>query len=544
VVRRHASSPGAAELNKGAATARTLAAAVERHREGRLGEAAGLYRKILADRPKHPDALHLLGLVEHARGSHAEALALIDRAIAADQRIAAFHVARGVVLAALGRTDLAESAVERALALDPGHAEALNASGNLRLTAGDAVAAEACYRQALTARPAYAEAASNLGSALRAQGRLTEAEAALVDALRLRPAYATALANLGLVLQEQGRWREALSAFDRSLAADPRHPAARGNRAMLLLLLGRLEEGFAEYEWRWRMPGFATPPRDFAAPAWDGAPLDGATLLVHAEQGLGSAIQFVRYLAPAAARGARVVLECQPPLLRLFRQSLATGGGPIAQLIAKGDPLPAFDRHLPLMSLPHALGTTLDTVPAAVPYLRADDDDVARWRIRLGASSVPRIGLVWAGNRRHENDHNRSLPAAALAPLVASSPASFFSLQVPVTDDDLAVFPAGRVTDLAPHLHDFADTAAVLQVLDLVITCDTAVAHLAGALGRPAWLLLPIVPEWRWLLDRDDSPWYPSLRLFRQRESGGWAEAIERVSAALPPFIAAAEAGA
>lgn len=529
-----ASRSGRAQRSTAAeAVARTLALAVDRHRAGRLAEAAELYRKVLAQRPRQADALHLLGLVEHAGGRHREALVLIEGAIAASGRIAAFHVAHASVLTALGRRDEAAAAIDRGLALDPANAEALNTLGNLRLAAGDAAAAEAAYRQALTSRPGYAEALSNLGSALRALGRLPEAEAALRQAAALRPGYASALANLGLVLQEQGRLTDALAAFDAALAADPAHAAAHGNRAMLLLLLGRLEEGFAEYEWRWRMPGFATAPRDFGCPAWTGERLDGGTLLIHAEQGLGSAIQFVRYAVLAAERSTRVVLECQAPLLRLFRGSLAGPGGPVAEVIRKGDPLPPCDRHAPLMSLPHLLGTSLASIPAEIPYLAADAADLACWRERLAPARRPRVGLVWSGNPRHENDRNRSLLAAALAPLIAGTAASFFSLQVPARTEDLAALPPGRVVNLAPDLRDFADTAAAISGLDLVVSVDTAAAHLAGALGRPAWLLLPRIAEWRWLVGRDDSPWYPSLRLFRQRAAGDWVELIDRVGAAL-----------
>lgn len=538
------SPPKAAKRAGGdAAPGRLLAAAVQQHRAGLLPEAAALYRRILTLQPRHADALHLLGLLEHARGAHADSLPLIEQAIAAEGRRAAFHVAHGSVLAALGDGDAAEQALARALRLDPGNAEALNALGNLRQTAGDSSAAEQAYRQALASRPDYVEALNNLGSALRAQGQLEDAESALRDALRLRPSYANALANLGLVLQELARYSQALAAYDQAVAIEPGHAVAHGNRSMLLLLLGRLKEGFAEYEWRWRMPGFATPRRPFAQPAWHGEPLAGQTLLVHAEQGLGSAIQFVRYVIPAAARGARIVLECQPPLLRLFGHALAGTGGPVAAVVAKGDALPPFDRQVPLISLPHVLGTTLSTVPAPIPYLSAHEADIAAWRLRLAAACRRRIGLVWAGNRRHENDRNRSLPPAALAPLVAGGNAAFFSLQVPASEEDLAALPGGRVIDLAPDLADFAQTAAALEALDLVITVDTAVAHLAGALGRPTWLLLPYVPEWRWLLDRDDSPWYPTVRLFRQRSPGDWQGVLDHVAAALSGGADVAEGG-
>jgi tetratricopeptide (TPR) repeat protein len=511
--------------------ARILAAAVDHHRRGLLEEAAGLYRRVLHAMPEQPDALHLLGQIEQANGNLVEALALIERAIAASGGVAAYHVSRGSVLLSLGRAEEAAAMLRQALALAPDSAEASNVLGNAMLTLGDPASAIECYRRAITLRPQYAEAHNNLGSALRSIWRLEEAEAELARAIELRPNYASAFANLGLVLQERGRYGEAMGAYDRAIAADPAHPTARANRAMLLLLLGRLREGFAEYEWRWRMPGFATPAPAFPQPKWDGGDLAGRTLFVHAEQGLGSAIQFVRYVRIAAAKGGRVLLECRRPLHRLFESS--RGGADGIEVVMKGEPLPAFDRHAPLMSLPNLLGATLDTIPAEIPYLEARPADIAAWRERLAGVPTPRIGLVWAGNPRHENDRNRSMPAARFAQLIERSRASFFSLQIPAAAEDLAALPSGSVTDLAPALGDFADTAAVIENLDLVISVDTAAAHLAGALGKPVWLLLPYVPEWRWMLERDDSPWYPTMRLFRQRCPGDWREVIERLTVAL-----------
>jgi tetratricopeptide (TPR) repeat protein len=523
----------ASKTNAAEGSRRMLAEAVQAHRAGRLDEAAALYRRILTVQPRHADVLHLSGQIAESNGDHATALAFIARAIAANGHITAFHVSEGIVLLALGRLDEARRALQRALRLDRDSAEAHNVLGNVLQRLGERDASLASYGRALALRPRYAEAHNNLGSALRALGRLDEAESELHRAVELRPGYAAALANLGLVLQEQGRYGEALDGYDRALASDPAHATAHGNRAMLLLLLGRLREGFAEYEWRWRMPGFATPRREFPQPLWNGGALAGRTLFVHAEQGLGSAIQFARYAGLAAARGGRVFLECRRPLRRLFAQSLARPGGPAAGVVVKGEELPPFDCHAPLMSLPHLLGTTLDTIPGEVPYLTARREDVAAWRERLAGAPRPRIGLVWAGDANHENDHNRSMPAHFLAPLVADAPAGFFSLQVPARGELSAVFPAGRVADLAPTLADFADTAAVVANLDLVISVDTAVAHLAGALARPVWLLLPRVPEWRWLLDREDSPWYPTMRLFRQHEAGDWQGLVDRATRVL-----------
>lgn len=532
------SGAGTSNAGPAAPTSRTLGqmlrAAVDLHRQGRREEAETLYRRILKHQPKQPDALHLLGQLEHGRGHFNEALDLFSRAIAARPN-AIFWISRGAVLLDLQRWDEAAGALRRAISLDPQRADAHNALGYALLTTGAREAAIAAFERALALRPAYPEALNNLGSALRAAARLEEAESALQRSVTLRPGYGAALANLGLVLQERGRYADALDIYDRAVAAAPGLAAAHGNRAMLLLLLGRLEEGFAEYQWRWKMPGFATPVRELGAPAWDGSSLTARTLLVHAEQGLGSAIQFVRYVSRTLSRtvsrsgAARVILECPRPLLRLFRQSFSEGSG--IDLVAKGDTLPRADWQVPLMSLPQVMGTSLASIPADVPYLRADPDEAATWRQRLAASPRPRVGLVWAGNPRHENDHNRSMPARFLAPLIADGQATMFSLQVPASATDLAVLPG--VTDLAKELTDFAATAAGIEALDLVISVDTAAAHLAGALGKPVWLLLPYVPEWRWLLEREDSPWYPTMRLFRQSSPGDWAGVVERVAAAL-----------
>ncbi|MFZ1413348.1 MAG: tetratricopeptide repeat protein [Defluviicoccus sp.] len=453
-----------------------LQEALRHHQAGRLRDAARLYQSVLKAHPRNADALHLLGLVAHQEGQHARARSLVSRALK-----------------------------ER-----PGDPRFLNA----------------------------------LAAILRAEGQLEEAAAQLREALARSPKDATVLTNLGLVLQDLGDSAAARAAYDHALAVEPDQPEARANRAIVLLQQGHFEEGWREYEWRWRVPGFTTPARRFAAPAWDGTPLSRRTLFVHAEQGLGSAIQFVRYVCLIKGRGGRVVLECQPPLKRLFAGTfgLAHGSahgaadGPVAQVVAKGEgPLPAFDLQAPLMSLPHLLGTTLATIPAAVPYLSAPADACARWTERLADAPHPRVGLTWAGNRNHPNDRKRSLAATGLAPLVHAGHASFFSLQVGQAEG-VAAFAPGAVTDLAPALTDFAETAAVIAALDLVISVDTAVAHLAGALAKPCWLLLPQPAEWRWLEGRDDSPWYPTFRLFRQRVRGDWTDVVARVAAALQQF--------
>ncbi|MGZ8401427.1 MAG: tetratricopeptide repeat protein, partial [Methyloceanibacter sp.] len=498
MTRRHpiqkpsAARPRAAD---GAALQGALIEAVRQHQAGQLDAAAAGYARILAIDPGHAEALHLSGLIAHQRGDNARAVELIGKAIRRNPRIAAYHNHLGSALLAMDRVAEATASLRRALALDPGHADAHNNLGNVMMREGRPAEAEGCYLRAIAARPGYAVGWNNLGGALRAQGRLDAAAAAYREALTCAPQYVGALGNLGRVLHEQGRYEEALAHYDRALAIDPGHAESHANRATLLLLLGRFKDGWAEYEWRWRVKGFSGPRRDFGKPLWDGSDLAGRTLLIHAEQGQGSAIQFVRYVPLVAARGGpllatrggRVVLECQRPLARLFQSLVAGISG---ALTIKGEALPSFDVQAPLMSLPHIFGTDAATIPANVPYLAADPALSRQWGERLAAWPRPRVGLVWAGNPRRENDANRSMPAAAFAPLLEKQGLekqniALFSLQVGTTQADKAWLSQTPIHDLAPGLTDFADTAAVLGHLDLVMSVDTAVAHLAGALGRP-----------------------------------------------------------
>jgi tetratricopeptide (TPR) repeat protein len=415
--RRTTAAPGAGPIGT------VLADAVRLHRRGQLDQALALYRHVLARQPDHADALHLTGVCLHQQGQHDAALVWIERAIARRSDIAAYHNSRGSVLLAQRAFAAAAQAFAKAVSLDPRLAEAHNNLGNLALRQGEAEAALAHYEHALAIRPGYAEALSNRGSALHRLGRLTAAEDSVRRALAARPDYASALANLGLVLKDQGRFDEARQAYDQALAADPAHARARVNRATLLLQQGNFSEGWADYEWRWQDEGFTTPRRRFAQPAWDGQAAPGATVMLLAEQGLGSAIMFARFAPLAAARAAHVVLECQPLLAGLFRQSFSqfalsqsafsqsgfsrSGTGSIS-IAVKGEPLPPFDLHAPLMSLPHLLGVRQPASPAGVPYLTVDAAQAAAWQQRLAALPGRRICMVWAGNRNHANHHNRA----------------------------------------------------------------------------------------------------------------------------------------
>ncbi len=507
-----------------------LVEAVRHHQAGRLDDAARLYDDILKSSPRHPDALHLSGLIAHQRGRHDRAESLIGKAVQFSPDNPAYTNNLGTVLLALHRPQEACALFRRATELKPDYAEAHNNLGNALQKLGQWEDAVAAYRHVLAARPRYAEAHCNLGSALRKQGRLEDAQASYRRALECKPDYATALSNLALVLHEQARYEAALPYYDKALALDPDHAEAHANRAVLLLLLGRFAEGWREYEWRWKVDGFTSSPRDLGRPLWDGSELNGETILLHAEQGLGSAIQFVRYGSMVAKRGGRVVVECPRPLFGLFSVLTQGAPAPVWRLVVRGEPLPEFDLQAPLMSLPRILGTTLDTIPGAVPYLAADPAAAAAWRERMQPAERPWVGLVWAGNPRHMNDRNRSMPAGSFAPLAQQAEGSFFSLQVGAAAQDGRTLP---IHDLGAEIGDFSDTAAIIANLDLVVSVDTAVAHLAGAMARPTWMLIPYVPEWRWLLDRADTPWYPTMRLFRQRAPGDWRELMDRVIAAM-----------
>jgi hypothetical protein len=406
--------------------------------------------------------------------------------------------------------------------------------GTVLLGLGRAADALASFDRAIALRPDIAELHSNRGNALR---DLAQPEAGLVAharAIALRPDYAEAHSNLARTLIDQNQHTPALASLDRALALNPGLAGARLNRAVIELVQGRLAEGFRDYEARWQTQLFSRAGRGFAQPQWQGETLAGRTLLLHPEQGVGDTIQFCRYVTLVMARvDGPVIFEVPKPLRPLFE-----GKFPGVRLVAQGEKLPPFDLHCPLLSLPHVLGTDLASVPAPVGYLRADPVRATRWRNRLVPAGSPRIGLVWSGDPKHANDRSRSLPLASLLPLVGSG-ARLFALQPRVREADRATLAATpAIIDLGCDFSDFADTAAAISALDLVISADTSVAHLAAALGKPTWVLLPFAPDWRWLLGREDSPWYPTVRLFRQEARGDWDSVIGRVQAALGGYVA------
>ncbi len=588
-------SPGKPSAAAGVRAAALLRTGVQHQHAGRLADAEACYRDALAAQPDHADALHLLAGIAHRTRRYQLAVDLISQAIKLNGRNPFYFSNLGVALRQLGRPDEALRSFERALALkpdfaeafinrgnaqrdlkrldealasydqalarQPDHAEALISRGSTLQALGRPDNALACYDRALVLRPGSADAFINRGAALKQLRRLDESLASYDKVLTLRPDDVEALIGRGAVLHELKRLDDALANYDAALALNPDHPEASINRghvlqdlkrfdealasyrhaqavepdhadahcgeALVSLLTADFERGWAKNEWRWRSPLSGSPPRPFSQPLWLGAEsIERKTILLHSEQGLGDTIQFGRYVPLVAARGARVILEVEEPLRRLM-----TGLPGVSQCVAKGEPLPDFDLHCPLLSLPLAFATRLETIPAPIPYL-AVPRPACDWEARLGTRR-PRIGLAWSGNPRHQNDSNRSIGLDALSPLFDIA-ATFVSAQKDVRPGDQAVLEAQNgIRDVASSLASFADTAALISRLDLVISVDTSVAHLAGALGRPVWILLPFVPDWRWLLDRHDSPWYPTARLFRQTDNREWGDVVARVRDAL-----------
>lgn len=573
-----------------------LLIALDHHQAGRVAEAEDIYRRILNADPEHADAMELLGVlaaqtgrfgaagrilrlavalrpdgarclsnlagVEQSAGVLDGSVRLYGRALRLMPGLADAHASRAGALRRLGRPEAALLAAGQALALAPGHADALANRAAALLSSGDAASAERCARRSLRLNARSAVAHATLAAALAGQRRWAEAETAARDALALDRNAGEAWEVLGAVLAKLGRFAESLEAFtvteglrpgpslyaargtaliamarpmeaaadfERALVDRPQDAGLHWNLGFACLMAGDYRRGWPEFDWR-RHDDRAEPPwRRLNQPTWHGESLNGRTILLYAEQGLGDTLQFLRYVPLVAARGGRVVLEVQHPLL-----SLMSGVEGAAQVIARGDPLPPFDLECPLMSLPRAFDTVLDGVPADIPYLRPDPVRLARWRDRLGPPTALRVGVVWAGNPRFPGDGDRSPRLSGLRGLLDVPGCRFYGLQMGPGRADLAdaVLPES-FTDLGSEIADFADTAAIMANLDLVVSSCTGPAHLAGALGVPLWLALPFSPDWRWLTGRDNSPWYPSARLFRQPAPGDWSSVVGHMAAEL-----------
>jgi len=496
--------------------------------EGKRDEAAASYRRALELKPDYAEAHSNLGKVLRDQGKLEEAVACHRRALELKPDFADAHTNLGTVLRDLGDLEGAAASYRQALRLKPQWADAHYNLGIALQDQGKRQEAVASYRRALELRPDFVNALSNLGNTLREEGNLDEASACYRQALHLKPDFAEAHSNLGLVLEEQGRLDEALVHYDRTVQLEPGFAEGRWNRALAWLLTGNFAQGWPEYEWRHQCKRLGLPA--CPEPRWDGSPLAGRTILLHTEQGLGDALQFIRYAPLVQQRGGRVHVACHPSLVSL----LASCPG-IDEVIGQDSPLPAVDVHAALPSLPGLLGTTLESIPALIPYLAAPAALVDHWQRQLRDIGPFRVGIVWQGSPRHLNDRHRSAPLTAFEPLGRVDGVQLVSLQLGTGTEQLAALGDGfTVLDVGGQLSgDWAETAAVLQNLDLVVSVDTAVAHCAGALSVPVWLALPFAPDWRWLLERQDSPWYPTMRLFRQETPGDWPGVFARMEAAL-----------
>ena len=506
-------------------TSRLLRRALRARECGELETAERLYNAVLAQRPENFEALHGLGHIHLQCGRLDTALVLFQEAVKADLGRHDGFASLGLAFHALKLWDRALVAYDAGLRLAPADAELLNRRGVALLELGRIREALENFECILAAHPRRVDALGNCGNALFRLNRPAEAIEIYDRALALEPASAQLWTNRAIALRRLDRPHEALISAARATATEPDFEPARVVESSIRLYLGDFAAGWAGYEWR-QGGARASRRRKLGAPLWLGKEsLAGKIILLHAEQGFGDTLQFVRYAPMLAARGARVVLEVQPQLLRLL-----SGMPGIDTVLAQRQKLPPFDFHCPLLSLPLAFGTELDSIPAKVPYIAASADRVAYWRQRLPRGRAL-VGLAWAGERAHDNDVNRSIALKLLTPLLDAANVQFVSLQHDVREDDAPLLgERGDVLQIGREFGDFADTAAAIAALDAVISVDTAVAHLAGAMGKPLFLLLPFAADFRWLRQRRDSPWYPSARLYRQRQFGDWGSAVAQVA--------------
>lgn len=495
------------------------------HDLGHLEAALTSYNQAITIQPKHASAYCNIGNVLKILEQPERALASYDQAISIQPDHVEAHYNRANTLSELGQLEAAIAGYDRAIAIRPDYAEAYSNRGYTLYEFNQFEAAMASCQQAITIQPHLAKAYCNLGCV---QSRLNQTEEAIASydkAIALQPDYVDSYCNRGNALQELGELDAALACYDQAIAIDPNHANAFLGKSVLLLLLGDFENGWKLYEWRWKVKKIGLVPRQFPQPLWLGEQsLDGKTILVHTEQGLGDVLQFCRYTKLVSALGARVILEVPESLIGLL-----SGLEGVTQLVEVGRNLPDFDYHCPLLSLPLALKTTLKNIPSAPSYLQVNAQKRALWSLRLGTKVKLRVGLVWSGSSTHKRDHNRSLNLTSLLSYLPDG-FEYVCLQKKLRDIDKSVMAANpHILFFGNKLRDFTDTAALCELMDLVISVDTSIVHLAGALGKETWVLLPSLPDWRWLLDREDSPWYPSVRLYRQSVRYDWQSVLQKL---------------
>jgi len=461
------------------------------HQQGKLSQAEFTYSQALKLQPNNFDALQLSGVIAGQNNNHILAIELLRRAVEINPQSFAAHLNIGLSLMALNR-------VEEAIA---------------------------CYDHAIKLMPESAEAYINKGVSLECLDRSKEAIECFDRTISIKPDYSRAYYNRGISLTSLGRLDDAIKSYDLAIKLNPKDSDSYFNKSLILLTLGDFDMGWSLYEWRWKKEGFTEKKRDFTEPLWLGASnIYNKTILIYAEQGLGDTIQFCRYVSLVSQLGGEVILEAQSPLVNLL-----SGLEGVGKIFSRGETLPSFDYQCPLMSLPLAFGTRINSIPNQNPYLFSSQDKREAWSLKLGEKNLPRIGLVWSGNAKYENDKIRSI---LLSDLIGYLPRDFeyVSLQKELRDGDLELLSNNSIRHFGDDLYDFSDTAALCDLMNLVLSVDTGVAHLAGALGKPTWVLLPHKSEFRWLLDKHDSPWYPSVKLYRQDESKRWDRVIDTIA--------------
>ena len=506
--------------------------AVRHHQADYTAEAESLYRAILILDPRHAEASYNLGILLQERGNSSDAVAAYRHTIALRPDFVGAYSNLGTALQATGRFDEAIEVYRQAIALQPDFAMVHMNLGVALKEQGKFDEAVIAYQLAIAIQPDYDHAHANLGAVFLEMNEPGLALEACRQAVAINPGMAVGYCNLGAAFKALNRPDDAESAYRQAIGASPDFPEAHFCLAQILLLQGKFKAGWAEYEWRWKLKEYGWLENlhgKFAKPAWAGEPLAGKTILVYAEQGLGDTIQFARYVPLLRRQGATVILAAQPPLIKLLR---GLRGVTIIPLDQK--PFPPFDVHCALLTLPARCGTTLDTIPAEIPYLAVDPLDKRRWRDRIGGRGL-RVGLVWAGNPSQRGDRMRSPRLAAMAPLFEVPGVQFVGLQLGAGRQDLAAHPPPtNFLDLGGEITDFADTAAIMAGLDLVISSCTAPLHLAGALGVPVWGVIPFAPHFIWQLERSDNAWYPTLHLYRQERAGrDWKPTMGRIAADL-----------
>ena len=475
--------------------------ALAMHQQKSLKEAQVLYEQALAIQPNHFDALQLLGTLSAQTKQSTKAVDFLTKALQINPNYAEAYSIRGVALQELKRLDEAIASYDQAISINPNHADAYH----------------------------------NRGVALKELKRLNEAIASYDQAISINPNHAEAYSNRGIALIALNRLDEALASYDQAISIKPDYAEPYWNKSLALLLDGQFAQGWQEHEWRWKNEMLSTykEKRYFLQPLWLGAEtLKDKTILLYAEQGFGDTIQFCRYVPLVTQLGAKVILEVQRPLVKLLNNLEG-----VSSIIAKGDTLPAFDYQCPLLSLPLAFKTELNTIPPVLKNITSDNEKNSKWQINLAEKLKPRVGLVWSGSTGHGNDHNRSLTLSQLLPYLPSN-MDYVCLQKELRDIDKALLAQHpEIQYFGDALEDFTDTAALCELMDVVISVDTSVAHLAGTLGKKTWVLLPYHPDWRWLLDRDDSPWYQSAKLYRQERIGDWDGMLEKIRVDLLEYL-------